>query len=151
MAKFKLELPDDVWKQMVELEDNLDYICGEVVSAGARTVLDEMDTTMPDALKESRFSEHISMSVPYITPSDGAVNVKVYVAGYETTDDGRRVPAGLIVNAFEYGTSDRFTKAGGYRGSITKQPFFRKSFNKAKIDAAMRKAWEEKTKGILNE
>lgn len=145
---------EDIMAQIDEMQQRFPEVCEAMVEAGGEAVREEIYSNMPDTLYDAgRGSTRggFYTTEPYHTPSDGAINVKVYYDGYIETDDGRVIPYPLLVNAFEYGTSDRFTKAGGYRGSITKQPFFRKSFNKAKIEAAMRKVWEEKTKGILNE
>jgi hypothetical protein len=68
---------------------------------------------------------------PYETPSDDAINMKVGFAGYFTNEDGEKTPAPLVANVFEYGRSN---------SPFPKQPFMRKSFNKAAITKAMEQA-----------
>jgi hypothetical protein len=60
------------------------------------------------------------------------------IVGYFTNRNGERIPAPLVANMFEYGSSNR---------KYPKKPFFRQSFNKAQIEKAMLRVQEKYIKG----
>lgn len=155
MAKFQLELPNDIMKDLKKINDNSDKIFGEMTRAGASVVESNMKNNAPKVLKT-----HIKTSRTYKTPSDGGINTKVYVSGYIPFSDPNRkyfsrsggsgktyktsdgVPADFLGNIYEYGRStSRFPK----------HPFMRKSFKKDQIEEAMMKKQKEASGGLLDE
>ena len=70
----------------------------------------------------------------------GAGNTKVGFYGYFENDEGKKVPAPLVANVFEYGRSGL---------PFPKHPFLRKSFKKSEIEQAMLKVQKEKSGGLL--
>ena len=66
------------------------------------------------------------------------INCQAMIVGYFTNRNGERVPAPLVANMFEYGSSTR---------KYPKQPFFRQSFNKGEIEKAMLRVQEKYIKG----
>lgn len=122
-----MELPDDLIKTFSSIEKNTDKMLGEMTKAGAEVVVNNVKANLPEGLKDLP-SSNISLTKTYKTPSDDGINTKVVISGYFTNKNGKRTPAPLVANMFEYGSSKR---------EYPKQPFFRKSFRKAQIEKAM--------------
>nr|DAX39472.1 MAG TPA: hypothetical protein [Caudoviricetes sp.] len=122
-----MELPDDLIKTFSSIEKNTDKMLGEMTKAGAEVVVDIVKANLPEGLKDLP-SSNITLTKTYKTPSDDGINTKVVISGYFTNKNGKRTPAPLVANMFEYGSSKR---------EYPKQPFFRKSFRKAQIEKAM--------------
>lgn len=155
MAKFKMELPVDEIKQMQKLAKDMDKICGAMTQAGAEVVKKYMEINAPAPLRG-----HMKTSVTYTTPTDGAINTKVYVSGYIPFSNPNRsyfsrsggsgrvyhttkgVPAEFLANLYEYGRST---------APFPKHPFMRKSIKKSEIEAAMLEAQKYASGGILDE
>lgn len=153
MARFKAELPTDIMRDIQRISDNTDEILGEMTKAGAEVVMQNVKANAP-----SNIANHVRLTRTYKTPSDGGINTKVYVSGYIPFSDPNRkvftrkggsgksytttegVPADFLANLYEYGRST---------APFPKHPFFRKSFKKAEIKAAMLKAQERASGGIL--
>jgi hypothetical protein len=131
MAKAKFEIPNELIAQMKKLEHDTPAMMKAMVDAGADTVLERMRSGAPAGMKSSSIMNCLSKTRPYEAPSDESINVKVGFAGYFINEDGKRTPAPLVANVFEYGRSDE---------PFPKQPFMRKSFNKAAITKAMEEA-----------
>lgn len=148
MARFKAELPNDIIKEVDKLEKNTHKMLGEMTKAGAETVLNQVQGTAPAGL-----GKYAKLTRVYDTPSDGAVNTKVYFSGYlpfkpprtkfSRGNGGRKnqvytttkgIPADFLANVFEYGRST---------SPFPKKPFFRKAFNKRRIESAMLKVQEK--------
>ena len=155
MAKFKMELPTEIIKQMETVNKNADEIFGAMTRAGAAVVEQRMRDGAPDDLKP-----FVTHTRTYKTPSDGGINTKVMVKGYlpfsnparkvfsrsggsgkkyETT---KGVPAEFLANLYEHGRST---------APWPKRPFMRKSFKRKEIEAAMLKAQSEASGGLLDE
>lgn len=153
MAKFELQLPTDIINDVEFINDNSKKIFGEMTKAGAKIVYNNARASVPAGLrKNASFMKCLKITRVYETPSDDGINTKVMVDGYFMAKHDKetvKLPAPLVANAFEYGTSQRSTKAGYNRGKINKQPFFRKSFKKAQIEQAMMDAQKQYSKGIL--
>ena len=131
MAKFQSELPLELIKQFDELSKS--KMLEEMVDAGAEVVLNNVKSNMKKVFKDtSRLEKCLVKTKVYKTPSDDGVNDKVAFYGYFTNEQGKEVPAPLVVMAREYGTSS----------GEAKKPFLRKSFNKAQITKAMLKVQE---------
>lgn len=156
MAKFKLELPDQVMKDIRRIYDNADEIFGEMTKAGAEVVAKNVENNAPSLIKS-----HVKLTRIYKTPTDGGINTKVYINGYIPFSNPNRksfsrrnraggkmystsegVPADFLANIYEYGRST---------SPFPKKPFFRKSFNKAQIEMAMLRAQIKASGGLLDE
>lgn len=153
MAKFELQLPTDIINDIEFVNDNSKKIFGEMTKAGAEVVYNNARANVPKELRNNAsFMKCLKKTRIYETPSDDGINTKVMVDGYFMAKHGKKMvelPAPLVANAFEYGTSQRSTKAGLNRGKISKHPFFRKSFKKGQIEQAMMDAQNQYSKGIL--
>lgn len=138
MARFEGILPTELIKQFETLEVNTEKMLGDMVEAGAEVAKQNVEAKMPRALRESLGSDNIIVSRVYKTPSDDGINCQAMIVGYFTNRDGETVPAPLVANMFEYGSSSR---------EYPKQPFFRASFNKAQIEKAMLRVQDQYIKG----
>ena len=142
MAKFTADIDDSVLKDIQYIDKQFDHIFGGMTQAGAEVVYKNVIATMPEPLKSSGFSSHVKLSRVYKTPSDDGINTKVMITGYFTNKEGKKTPAPLVANMFEYGSKKR---------EYPKQPFFRKSFKKAQIMKAMEDAQKKLSGGLLDE
>lgn len=143
MAKFKNELPTDLIKEFESLNMNTEKMLGEMTKAGAEKVLANVKANAPTQIKNSDMMKCLKITRVYKTPSDKGINTKVGFYGYfktkpSKTGKTKEVPAPLVANLFEYGSSKR---------SYPKKPFFRKSFKKKEIEAEMLKVQEKYIKG----
>ena len=142
MARFELELPTDVIKDFEKITNDVDKIMGEMTQAGAEVAYKNILANMPDGIKNSKMRNCLKISKVYKTPSDDGINTKVAFSGYFENEDGKKTPAPLVANVFEYGRSGL---------PFPKHPFVRKSFKKSDIEQAMMKAQKEASGGILDE
>lgn len=140
MAMFQMDLPNDVIKEFETIYKDCDEIFGAMTQAGAQTALANVRANAPASFRNSGIMSCLKITKVYKTPSDDGINSKVGFFGYFVNEEGRRVPAPLVANVFEYGRST---------SKFPKQPFFRKSFRKDQIEAAMLKAQKEKSGGLL--
>ena len=142
MARFQLELPEDVVKEMKKVEENYDKIFGGMTKVGAEVAMNNVQSNIPSSWVGSDIMNNIKLTKTYKTPSDDGINTKVVITGYFTNKEGKKTPAPLVANMFEYGSS---------KMKYPKQPFFRKSFRKKQIEAAMLQAQKELSGGLLDE
>lgn len=142
MAKFQLELPTDVMRDVQKIHDNSEKIFGEMTKAGAKVVLSNMRAGVPKSFQGSNIMKCLKMTRTYKTPSDDGINTKVGFYGYFQNKKGQSVPAELVCNVFEYGRSNKPFK---------KHPFVRKAFKKGEIESAMLKAQKSASGGLLDE
>ena len=134
MAKFDMELPNELMKEFEELNKNTDKILGEMTTEGAKVAYNLILSNMKRSFKSTQgLADCLKITKVYKTPSDDGINTKVAFYGYFTNSQGKEVPAPLVANAREFGTS---------RGEA-KKPFVRKSFNKSQIESAMLKVQEK--------
>ncbi len=126
MAKFNMELPNDLIKQFEALDVNCEKMLGNMTQAGAEVVYRNVISNIPDSLKKSNIMKCLKKTKIYKTKSDDGINTKVAFYGYFRNKRGIETPAPLVANIFEHGTS-----------TVNKQPFMRKSFKKAEIERAM--------------
>lgn len=134
MAKFEMELLIELMNEIKKLEGNTDKMLGEMTTEGAKVVYNLVLSNMKGSFKSTKgLANCLKLSKVYKTPSDDGINTKVAFYGYFKNSQGKEVPAPLVANAREYGTS---------RGEA-KKPFFRKSFNKTQIEQAMLKVQEK--------
>lgn len=132
MARFDMELPNDLLKEFEGLEVNTDKMMGEMTKAGAETVYKKVLKNIPKSFQNSNIMKCLKLTKTYKTKSDNGVNTKVAFYGYFKNKRGAEEPAPLVANVFEHGTS-----------TVKKQPFIRKSFNKSEIEAEMKKVQEK--------
>ena len=128
MAKFELELPDSIIDDLDHIYLNCDEIFGKMTRAGAEVVMKNIKKNVPKSFHGSNIMHCLYMTMPYKTPSDDGINTQVGFYGYFINKKGKKVPAPLVANVFEYGRSD---------ATFTKHPFFRKSFRKDEVEKAM--------------
>lgn len=160
MANFINVLPDDVIKDIQKIYKNADDIFGSMTQAGAKVVEKNIRANAPIGVRnEPKLMNKLKVSRTYKTPSDGGINTKTAFfygkgseSGYYNNRNGAKTPIPLVLNAFEYGTKERYTKEGLHRGRIetpTKHPFLRKSFNKGQIEKAMLNEQVKASGGLL--
>lgn len=142
MAKIIIDIDDSVLKDISYIDKQFDHIFGGMTKAGAEVVYKNVISSLPESLRSSGFSSHVKLSKVYKTPSDDGINTKVMITGYFINKDGRKTPAPLVANMFEYGSSKK---------KYPKQPFFRKSFKKSQIKKAMEEAQKNLSGGLLDE
>lgn len=142
MAKFHMELPNDVLKDVSFIEANGQEIFGGMTKAGAEYVKKQVIANMPSGMKKAGLERSVKVTKTYRTPSDGGINNKVVIGGYFTNKNKVNVPVPLVANMFEYGSSDR---------KYPKHPFFRKSFRKSEIESVMKAKQKELSGGRLND
>ena len=140
MAKFELELPTEIMKDIQKIYDNADEIFGEMTKAGAEVVNRNIEANVPQSIRNSKMMNCLKITKTYKTPSDDGINTKVGFYGYFENEDGKIVPAPLVANVFEYGRSNL---------PFPKHPFMRKSFKKGEIEQAMLKAQKRASGGLL--
>lgn len=138
MAKFNLELPDAIMKDIEKIYSNSDEIFGAMTKAGAEVVESNIRANVPASFKNSEIMKCLKVTRQYKTPSDDGINTKVGFFGYFKNKQGRITPAPLVANVFEYG-----------RSNFTKKPFLRKSFRKDQIEKAMLEAQKTASGGLL--
>lgn len=140
MAKFNIELPNELIRAFSELDDDLDKIFGEMTNAGAKVVYKNILSNMKSSFKTTRSLEKgLRITKVYKTPSDDGINTKIGFYGYDgiaTKKYPQGKPIPLKALAREFGTP---TEA--------KKPFFRKSFNKSQIESEMLKVQDIYIKG----
>lgn len=142
MAKFTADIDESVLKDISYIDKQFGHIFGGMAKAGAEVVYKNVISALPEPLRSSGFSSHVKLSKVYKTPSDDGINTKVMITGYFINKDGRKTPAPLVANMFEYGSDKR---------NYPKQPFFRKSFKKSQIMKAMEEAQKNLSGGLLDE
>lgn len=128
MARFNIELPNDIIKQFDSLDKNTTKMLEEMTEAGAKVVHENIKASVPQSWYASNIMKCLKMTRPYKTPSDDGVNVKVAFYGYFINENKEKIPAPLVANVTEYGRSN---------SPYPKKPFMRRAFNKGKIEKAM--------------
>lgn len=126
MARFQMELPNDLIKEFEKLEKNTEQMMGEMTKAGAEVVMANVKKNIPPSFLDSDIMKCLKLTRVYKTPSDDGINTKIGFYGYFKNRLGIKTPAPLVVNVFENGSS-----------KVSKKPFFRKSFKKSQIEKAM--------------
>ena len=123
-----MELPNDLMKEFQALEKDTDKMLGEMTTAGAKVAYNLILSNMKGSFKSTKgLADCLKITKVYKTPSDDGINTKVAFYGYFENSQGKVVPAPLVANAREYGTSM----------GEAKKPFMRKSFKKSEIEKAM--------------
>lgn len=132
MAKFNMEIPNNLIKEFEQLNINTEKMIGEMTKAGAEAVHKKILKNIPKSFQNSNIMKCLKVTKTYKTKSDNGINTKVAFYGYFINKRGIEEPAPLIANVFEHGTS-----------TVKKQPFMRKSFNKSEIEAEMKKVQDK--------
>lgn len=126
MAKFSYELPKDLLDQMKKLATG--EMFEKMVEAGGDVVYENINRSIDKVFKDTtNLKRCLIKSRTYHAKTDDSINTKVAFYGYFINKQGKKVPAPLVVQAREYGTS---------RGEL-KRPFIRPAFNKSQIKKAM--------------
>lgn len=142
MAKFTMELPTEIMKDFEKVYSNSEKIFGGMTKAGAEVAYSNIRSNVPASFRGSNIMNCMKITKVYKTPSDDGINTQVGFYGYFVNEDGKRTPAPLVANMFEYGSSKR---------KYPKHPFLRKSFNKRQIEKAMLEAQKKLSGGLLDE
>lgn len=142
MAKFEMELPTEIMKDIQKIYNNSEKIFGEMTRAGIDVVNHNIQANVPPSIRNSKMMDCLRVTRTYRTPSDDGINTKVGFYGYFENEDGKTVPAPLVANVFEYGRSN---------APFPKQPFLRKSFKKGEIEKVMLQAQKRASGGLLDE
>ena len=132
MAKFDMELPLELIKEVENLEKNTATMLEKMTQAGAKVVEQNIRANVPASFKQSDIMNCLQITKSYKTTSDDGINTKVAFYGYFTNHKGVVTPAPLVANVVEYGSRN-----------TTKYPYLRKSFNKNQITKAMLEAQKE--------
>ena len=128
MARFETEFASELIKQFEALDIDCEAMFEEMVEAGAQVVRENVMAKMPQGLRESISNDNVIVTDAYKTPTDDGINSQCAIIGYFTNRDGKKTPAPLVANMFEYGSSLK---------EYPKHPFFRSSFKKGPIEKAM--------------
>lgn len=142
MAKFTMELPTEIMKDFEKVYSNSEKIFGGMTKAGAEVAYSNIRSNVPASFRGSNIMNCMKITKVYKTPSDDGINTQVGFYGYFVNEDGKRTPAPLVANMFEYGSSKR---------KYPKHPFLRKSFNKRQVEKAMLEAQKKLSGGLLDE
>lgn len=155
MARFEMELPTDIIKQMDSINNNFEKIFGGMTQAGAEVVAQKMRANAPAKIKP-----FIKITRTYKTPSDNGINTKAYIHGFLPFEAGRYsfmrrgraggdlyagtkgIPVAFLAILYEYGRST---------APFPKHPFLRKSFNKGEIEKVMLEKQKSLSGGLLDE
>ncbi len=127
MARFEMELPDELIKQFQQLEQNSEKMCGEMTQAGAEVVKNLIESNADKVFKDAGSLKKCLKITKVYKTSEGDIGTKVAFYGYFTNKQGKTVPAPLVAQAREYGT----------RMGEKKRPFMRKAFKSPEIEKAM--------------
>lgn len=136
MAAFEEQLPTELMEQFEFLDKNTETMLKEMTREGARKVLANVKSNVPQSFRKSGIMKCLKLTRSYKTPSDDGINTKVAFYGYFNNEDGRRTPAPMVCNLFEYGRSSP-------NPPYPKHPFMRRSFVSSEIESAMEKVQDK--------
>ena len=139
MANFYLKLPDEEIKRFERLGVNTGKMLEDMTQAGARVVCDIVRAKIPKGLAKSLSDDNLGVTAPYRTPSDDGVNTQVMITGYFTNRYGKKTPAPLVANMFEYGSSSN--------PNYPRERFFRIAFKPEPIRKAMLEVQDKYLRG----
>ena len=90
MAKFQLELPTELIKELDKLEADTPEMMSEMTQAGAEVVKKNVINNMRKSFKDiSRLVPHLRITKTYRTYTDDAINTKVGFYGYLEGTEGK--------------------------------------------------------------
>lgn len=134
MAAFEEQLPTELMAQFEHLDKSTDTMLKEMTREGAKKVLANVKANVPQSFGKSGIMRCLKLTRSYKTPSDDGVATKVAFYGYFQNEDGKKTPAPLVCNLFEYGRSN---------SPYPRHPFMRRSFVSSEIESAMNKVQEK--------
>lgn len=134
MAAFEEQLPTELMEQFEFLDKNTETMLKEMTREGAKNVLANVKANVPSSFGKSGIMKCLKLTRSYRTPSDDGVATKVAFYGYFQNEDGKKTPAPLVCNLFEYGRSN---------SQYPKRPFMRRSFVSSEIESAMEKVQDK--------
>lgn len=134
MAAFDEQLPTELMEQFEHLDKSADTMLKEMTREGAKKVLANVKANVPQSFRKSGIMRCLKITRSYKTPSDDGVATKVAFYGYFQNEDGKKTPAPLVCNLFEYGRSN---------SSYPRHPFMRRSFVGSEIESAMKKVQDK--------
>ena len=134
MALFDEQLPTELIEQFEFLDKNTETMLKEMTREGAKNVLANVKANVPQSFRKSGIMKCLKLTRSYKTPSDDGVATKVAFYGYFQNDDGKKTPAPLVCNLFEYGRSN---------SPYPRHPFMRRSFVSGEIETAMKKVQDK--------
>lgn len=134
MATFEAQLPTELMEQFEHLDKSAETMLKEMTREGAKTVLANVKSNVPPSFIKSSIMKCLKLTRSYKTPSDDGVATKVAFYGYFENEDGKRTPAPLVCNLFEYGRSN---------SPYPRHPFMRRSFVSSEIESAMKKVQDK--------
>ena len=82
MARFQMELPNDLIKEFEKLEKNTEQMMGEMTKAGAEVVMANVKKNIPSSFLDSDIMNCLKLTRVYKTPSDDGINTKIGFYGY---------------------------------------------------------------------
>ena len=136
MAAFEEQLPTELMEQFEALDKNTDAMLKEMTREGAKKVLANVKANVPPSFRKSGIMKCLKLTRSYKTPSDDGVATKVAFYGYFQNEDGKKTPAPLVCNLFEYGRSSP-------NPPYPRHPFMRRSFVSSEIESAMEKVQDK--------
>ena len=134
MATFEEQLPAELMEQFESLGKNTETMLKEMTREGAKKVLANVKANVPQSFGKSGIMKCLKLTRSYKTPSDDGVATKVAFYGYFDNEDGKKTPAPLVCNLFEYGRSN---------SPYPRHPFMRRSFVSSEIESAMKKVQDK--------
>ena len=134
MAAFEEQLPTEIMEQFEFLDKNTETMLKEMTREGAKKVLANVKSNVPQSFRKSGIMKCLKLTRSYKTPSDDGINTKVAFYGYFNNEYGKRTPAPLVCNLFEYGRSN---------SPYPRHPFMRRSFVSSEIESAMKKVQDK--------
>lgn len=134
MALFDEQLPTELIEQFEFLDKNTETMLKEMTREGAKKVLANVKANVPASFRKSGIMKCLKLTSSYKTPSDDGVATKVAFYGYFENEDGKKTPAPLVCNLFEYGRSNM---------PYPRYPFMRRSFVSSEIETAMKKVQDK--------
>jgi hypothetical protein len=126
MGAISFTLPREELRFLRFATENSERIFSEVVKAGGQAAYENVKANVPASFRKSEIMHCLKMTRIYRTSYDNAINVKIGFYGYFTNHLGKRTPAPLVANVFEYGSS-----------KFPKQPFFRFAISGGKVIRTM--------------
>lgn len=137
MAKYSVELPNEIIEELTGRSDNIVKIMGSMLEAGGKVTERDVRANIAGSFKTpGEILRGLKLTRVY-SNADGGRSIKLGFYGYNKSHTSKKYPGGvpiaLIAAAREYGTSS---------GESAK-PFFRKAFKRAGIDAAMQQVHDK--------
>lgn len=180
MAKFEMQLPDEIMKDFNKIYNDAPKIFEEMTQAGAEVVYKNVINNMKESFKQpEKLIPYLKITKPYRTYSGKVVNTKVAFYGYYKKGNkpyiNRQHRNATEAFTYKTGIGHNSTRTGGRKEADyeyeqegvpvpliiiareygtsrgeAKKPFFRKSFKKGQIEQAMLQAQKRASGGLLD-